>query len=159
VPALVFARIKYIASRAVAGVTVAAQPCGTDAANPMSPPFRKNESYGYHCVASQPRRIVLRHSFFLLNKKAGGPQASGRPQVTNGSFRKHSRGDMAKCEGDFSSETIQKIKANPDSEYLSQPCAACGSYVIARNYSGIWTPDSHSKPRAPKIAKRGGNKS
>jgi hypothetical protein len=60
---------------------------------------------------------------------------------------------MALCKGHFSDETIQKIKANPDS-VARQPCANCGTPVAARNYGGNWEPDSHSKPPKERQRKR-----
>jgi len=61
---------------------------------------------------------------------------------------------MALCKGYFSCETIQKIKANPDIEFLSQPCANCGTHVVAKNYGGDWVPGSHNKPLARQMKGR-----
>jgi hypothetical protein len=61
---------------------------------------------------------------------------------------------MALCNGHFSYETIQKIKANPDIEFLSQPCEKCGIHVVAKNYDGDWVPASHQMPPARKMKGR-----
>ncbi len=55
----------------------------------------------------------------------------------------------------FSDATILTIKANPDTEFLSQPCAACGLRVVAKNYGGNWMPKTHHKPKASPVYRSG----
>ncbi len=63
------------------------------------------------------------------------------------------------CRGEFSEETKKLLRDDKSGNaYLRQPCATCGTYVVAENKGGEWFPKNHPKPGKRRPFKSGGYK-